>query len=235
MANEVRNLVEFDAPFNKKEFIKKFFTEYEHGYFFDFEKVIPMPKELKLGEGSLSDIALSYYRKKATSSLDQILTQINPKLFEKFEDDDIFSGEYAEIVPFLSEKSQKIIKEKRDFTNEESLLILHDIGKILDDNITKYNFPTWFGWSLFNWGTKGQPFYASLYDSILEFTTLNNPPIPIYRKLSYLDYNFTARYADEVSGYGCGIIVSYNRSIHNTKLQDCSKKAYKISKELWGR
>ena len=86
-------------------------------------------------------------------------------------------------------------------------------------------------WGSENYGVDmSKPGAQEYYDSILEFTTLNNPPIPIYRKLSYLDYNFTAKYADEVSGYGCGIIVSYNRSIHNTKLQDCSKKAYKISK-----
>ena len=204
MANYVRNLVEFNTPFNQKEFMEKFFTEYGHDYlFFDFEKIIPIPKELKLGEGILSDIALRYYRKKDTSSLDQILTQVNSGLFEN-----------TEIIPLLSEESQKIIIEKRVFTKQESLLILHDIGKILNDNITKYNFPTWREWCIFNWGTEWQPINSSLCDDILDFTTVNNPPIPIYRKLSYLDYNFTARYADEVGGYGCGTIVSYNRSIH---------------------
>lgn len=234
----VKNEIVFSNPFDKGEFKKRFFSENNlNETFFDFDNLIPLPKSLMLQDGIITDIALRHYREIPSQNLKFYLDSITPKLFKnpKFEwDYDSFIDGYSNVIDFMSEEVQKIIAEKESYTIEESLMILHDIGKILDDNIVKYGFPTWSGWCLFNWGTEWLPSNGDAYDNTVVFTTRDNPPIPIYRKLCFLGYNFNVRYADNM-GHDCGVITACDCFIHQDKFGGNSKSGRDIFEDLWAR
>ena len=236
MSKPIRNRIMFSTPFDKGEFKKKFFSENNlNEVFFDFNNLIPLPKELILAHGIISDIALCHYRGIPSPHLKRCLNLITPELFKsefEWSYDSSIDG-YTNVVEYMSEEVQKIIKENKGYTQYEALLILHDIGKILDDNITKYGFPTWYEWCLFNWGTEWLPSNGDIYDNTLMMVTKDKPPFPIYRKLCYLGYNFTVEYADD-AGHNCGIITACDCNISQTDYEENSMTARDICNDLWG-
>ena len=129
----------------KKELIDRFLTkDKESGdYFFDFNKLIPMPEELNLTSGSPEDDAVvAYY-----VSLDEQQQQaLKEELSLKGSD---YYGSYSN--KYLNDWNIKIVQRRNpDGFSEEQVAL----GEKYISNIRKYGRPQWYDWCCSNWGTK---------------------------------------------------------------------------------
>lgn len=97
----------------------------------DFNKIIPMPESLKIECGSNTDKGL-----KAFTDFTQVYTLAGMR-----EDADI------ENIPKEAEKA--FLRIRSDITPEQ-----WSLGKLAYENQCKYGVPTWYEWSINNWGTK---------------------------------------------------------------------------------
>lgn len=204
MPNEVIN--RFKTTKGMGEFLDKFYDT--EGKCLDFNRIIPMPDRIKAAvSGGYQRDALDVYNKyKSVEDVsEKILKKVNPSIFK---DEDIG---YLNMVPYMSDTSKLIIlysKNKDSFTADESYQLLYDLGKIYQDNITQYGFPSWYDWSVDNWGTKWNSYGAHVNVSTgeLMFLTAWAPPLNIYHKLHEMGYRFTVSYADEDFGRAGGTI-----------------------------
>ena len=156
-----------------KEAIKK--DDYGLGTV-DFNKIIPMPKELDIVCGSSTDRGLKAYK----------------ELAEIYQFGVVRTKEELLNIPEESEKA--FLKHKKDIKPED-----WENGRQAFRNILQYGYPTWYEWSCNNWGTKwsscgyeeGQDY--NVEPNKLWFQTAWSAPHPILQKLSeqYPDIRFT--------------------------------------------
>ena len=108
----------------------------------DFNKLIPMPPELKIECGSRTDAGLKLYREfVAESSAVSLSTLHAPEAVRA-----------AQVTAHLEKWDAK---EKADPA-------LWELGKSAFQNIQKYGAPTWYEWSIQRWGTKWNPINEDL-------------------------------------------------------------------------
>ena len=82
-----------------------------------------------------------------------------------------------------------------------------DLGQVERE---KYGKNNWYDWSSENWGTKWNSYsYHKEQEGMFSFETAWNHPAVIMEKLSekYPDEVFTIVYANEDTGYDCGVYV----------------------------
>lgn len=104
---------------------------------FNFQKIIPMPEELHIVSGTVSDLAVKYYQDKTAFEKDEVY-------MERCKNMGIVKGERSEDISYL-------------FKGDESPLTmgdLYELGSIIESNKAKYGAPDWYEWSCKNWGTK---------------------------------------------------------------------------------
>jgi hypothetical protein len=184
---------------------------------FDFNKIIPMPMELRdTSESSTCYQNLAYYLKE-TDNLD-IAEEIKKKhtLFDM-------------CLPNMVDKSESEIK---DMFND---------GKQSFNNFIKYGFVSWYGWSYANWGTKWNAMEVQIFsgncDATILFDTAWSGVPMLIKKLTEIfpTFKFEYKYADE--DFGCN--VGYGKTNDNgefefTEIEDDSQDAINIATELWG-
>ena len=115
-------------------------------------------------------------------------------------------------------------------------------GRAAYRNLLKYGYPTWYEWSLENWGTKwnscgyekGVDYNTE--DNKLEFDTAWSAPHPILQKLSemYPDIHIKHEWADEGYGENCGTKEYYAGKCEKTYYPDTGKAAFEFALEVWG-
>ena len=196
MPNHIFNTIKF-----KKEDRKKFekFMEEDR---LDFNKLVPMPKELeKIGgdRGEKEEIVKEW--EEFTKEV-----QINPanvdEYIEKFRNK---VRENPEKYP-ESAKSVNLEPEEREwggiFVPDFQYQMYRIAGKV------KYGFNSWYNWRLENWGTKWNAYETDYGEDYLFFQTAWNAPVPIFQRLAELNPNtwFQVKYYDEDTGSNCGII-----------------------------
>ena len=115
-----------------------------------------------------------------------------------------------------------------------------ELGKTAYRNQSKYGAPTWYEWSIQNWGTKW-----NAYNSVecephgdtaeLCFHTAWSPPQPVLQRLSeqYPELAFSHAWADEDIGFNCGIIEYKNGEIISEYLPE-GNEAVSFACEQWG-
>ena len=191
MPNHVENHIEFngykqqiDAMLNK---IKS--DEYGIGTI-DFKKIISMPETLNIEAGSRTDHGLKAYREYI-----EVYTAGRS---------DKEALKALENIPTESENA--FLRQRTDIKRDE-----WELGKTAWQNIQKYGAPTWYEWSITNWGTKWNAYgyqegtdYSACDE--LTFQTAWSAPHPILRKLSEMfpEIVFKHRWADEDIGMNCG-------------------------------
>lgn len=212
MPNWVRTRLRFNGEKNRVAEIKKLVkptgkddegNEYTNG--FDFNKVIPMPEELKIPSSSSGEWGMRYL----------LLNAKHPILWT--EDDRSFM-----------ERMEKQKEENPDRFNEDI-----ELGKKYLNNISKYGYKDWYNWSCNNWGTKwGASEVEWVSDNCVEFETAWSFCHPIAQKLSEMfpDVEIVFCFADEDSGSNTG----NGRMIAGKETDDTEypytgdKKAYEI-------
>lgn len=190
----------------------------------DFNKVIPKPETLDIEWGSRSQRAMQLY--KAFVEESTMLATMNvlaPQL------DAVYSKQVEELLT----KYEKL-------TQDDSELL--SLGEQCYNNIRDYGYPSWYDWSIANWGTKWNSYgYDDVYTAKefdgehIEFQTAWAAPDPIIVALAakYPDLFFEHKWADEDFGYNTGKKEYENgEEIFSHIPPDGSKEALEMAAEI---
>ena len=182
----------------------------------DFNKITPMPIELIDTEESSTTYENLYYYLNDSNKLDEV---------EKIGKTHSLLRYYK---PILFDKSEKDIKEKIK-KGEQSY-----------NNFIKYGFVSWYGWSLYHWGTKWNAKETYIIKNrtcaTIGFVTAWSGVPLIIEKLAKIFPNvyFEYSYADEDRGCNVGFGTTENGEFLFTEIEDNSKEALDLYTELWG-
>lgn len=154
----------------------------------DFNKIVPMPQDLKgTEESSTTNESIAYY-----------LQQTNQE-------------EIAQQIRMLSFYMKKFDTKGK---SEDKLKEMYEIGKKYVDNFKKYGATTWYNWCLNNWGTKWNAYSTDLWfdknkiGAIITFDTAWSGVPDLIEKLAkkfpniYFEYKFADEDFAQNTGYG---------------------------------
>lgn len=186
---------------------------------FDFNKIIPMPKELDIDSSSDNDLAIiCYLSNKLTVPFDKL-----DKNYLKYVTN-MFDNNWAATLYY-----ERLPDRKEDFNK------LYKLGKTCCENIRNYGYVDWYNWRRDKWGTKWNACEVCVGDNVISFQTAWSVPDPILEAFAYIcdEYNvtFDGEYADEDRGHNSGHISSDNGI---TEYDDNSNEALRAYINLWG-
>ena len=192
MPNHVRNIIVIEADKAKITEILDAIKNDEEGIgSIDFNKLIPMPETLNIecGSSTLKGLEMFSDMRGKYEKLMQILNTTPDS--EKF--------------MFAVKLKKKLEKEIKDMSEEDRKLF--DLGKRAFENIQNYGAPTWYEWSVDNWGTKWNAYdFDYDKDKTIYFNTAWSAPHNILQALSekYPEVQLEHSWADEDIGYNVG-------------------------------
>lgn len=215
MPNYVETSISFEGDENQvKELFEKVKVDELGLGTIDFSKVIPMPEDVVIECGSRTDKGLKAYN--------EFIKQYS-------------NGKEVDLTSISSEKEDAFFKSRDDIDKEE-----WELGKQAFNNIQKYGVPTWYEWSINNWGTKWNSCgYVEGTDysqcDKLQFQTAWSPALRVVQKLSqmYPDLKMTVQWADEDLGCNCGELTFKNGTIINDSSPTNSKDAFEFAAKVW--
>lgn len=186
---------------------------------FDFNKLIPMPKELAIDSSSLNELAIICY---TSNKLTIPFEELDRKYLKHVTN--MFNPQWAETL-----YHDRLPKRKEDFDE------LYKLGRVCCSNIDKYDYVCWYEWCIDNWGTKWDAGDVCIDENVVSFNTAWSVPDPILEAFAYLcdehNVTFDGYYADENRGYNAGYISSENGI---TEYDHCSQDALRAYLETWG-
>lgn len=186
----------------------------------DFNKLIPMPPELKIECGYRTDAGLKLYKKFMAESAAVSISTLHVS----------DSMRTAQVTAHL---------EKWDAKGKADPG-LWELGKSAFRNIQKYGAPTWYEWSIQHWGTKWNAYQCrplNEKDDTMEFLTANGSVPKLVATISrkYPNQKITYRWADENLGHNVGEIVFKNgEQIEMDIFANGSRAAYEMAAEVTG-
>lgn len=187
MPNYVRNIIKMEGIANLP-----LFSEHDGEKQFDFNKLIPMPTELNVVEGSLTDEAIVYYLTERCSIPISALDQPRTALLNTLVRGATIDNWPEEVFRRNSEKMAAADESERE--------ALYNAGRQYVSNYEQYGATTWYGWSIRNWGTKWNACETWIIDDdTIIFETAWSSPLPILRKLIelYPQFRIELWWADE--------------------------------------
>lgn len=164
---------------------------------FDFNKIIPMPEDLHLEEGSANNFFKDLYRKYPGDAIIEGLLGLECGIHE---------DELKAARRYIDGRNAPCGTSDLDILKESMRR-----GKQYIENQKRYGAETWYFWCSAHWGTK----WNNLDDVIIpdgemqwEFNTAWTPPLPVIRVLSQMfpEVRFVLQYADEDLGQNCGLV-----------------------------
>jgi len=243
MPNWVTAKLTIEGP-NASKVMQGLLDKRENEVVFDFNKIIPMPKELQIVAGDVTDKCIDYYL--ATISEEGFNNLVNAFLKSS-------NSNYLKDKTILKSKDKIMeLKEKllenysqkgKDYCPEPVLNTESDIieyGKNALMNVIKYGALDWYEWSTKNWGTKWNACH-NIYDekvpNEIRFDTAWSDVRGLICELSklYPDNNFVYEYAEEQIGLYTGQVCFQNgEMLYGACFEDNSKEAYELAFSLWG-
>ena len=194
----------------KKSIVDKILTITENGYSFDFNKLIPMPDDLKLDAGSIEEDSIACYYLSLNDDekykLIKLLKSKEASYCHNYWNK--YNGDIKELENNPKKLNEKInnFNGLFDFDKEKQFTSINELGKQYIENIKNYNFPQWYDWCVENWGTKWnvEDDIDVVYDKNIDeydisFQTAWSVPTGIVEKYSELceDDEFYWEYEDE--------------------------------------
>jgi len=127
------------------------------------------------------------------------------------------------------------MREDRHYTEEDCEEFKRLVAQV-KYNLDKYGYPTWYDWSIKNWGTKWDTYDGnSLGDDSCCFCTAWSTPFPAMVALSKMlqDCEIEVEFADEDYGNNCGRYTLKNGEIKSSYLPD-GEEALAFALDIWG-
>ena len=185
----------------------------------DFNKVIPMPESLNITAGSITDKGLKAYK-----------DFVSILLFDGANKD-------IDLLNIPEEKEAIFLKQRTDIKEDE-----WSAGRQAFRNIQQYGFPTWYEWSINNWGTKWNAYDCIEIEDAAEarkelcFNTAWSAPHPILSKLAqmYPDVEIEHEWADEDFGHNLGRVKYKGDTILEEYIPKTTKEAYEFALKVHG-
>ena len=145
------------------------FRNNEDNKVFSFNSIIPRPKKLDILEGSVTVRAQKYLEEKKLAKNDKQLKELEKKWREEMKDANC--DEFGE--------------EDEDYKFGKGYEAFLKYSDAVAKNLAEYGYPTWYNWSLANWGVKWDASSPELTkrgekNLIFEFSTPWAPPIPVF-------------------------------------------------------
>ena len=170
MANNVKSVI----CMNGISTIPYFSIDKEKNIYLDFNKIIPMPADLYVTDGSIVSEALIYY---LTDCCTKRYSDLNGKV------SDILKP-YIE-PPYMGPEWKYELYARAFKNGEDDNLYMR--GAQYYHNICHYGYPTWYGWRIEHWGTKWNSYDNKIINrNKIIIYTANSSPIPIIKCLSTL-------------------------------------------------
>lgn len=216
MPNHITNIIEIKGDPQRVRALFEAVKSDEYGLgSIDFNKLVPMPPELDMEEGSRTDRGLKAYK------------------------------DFIEVYTFNSKKENFDLSNIPEKAEQAFLRVRPDIDRAAWDlgrrafmNKQKYGVTSWYDWRIKNWGTKwnayGYEGGVQFDGKSLRFQTAWSPPEPIIAKLAemYPDLDFTHQWADEDIGYNCGE-VEYHNGTPDGEFFPAGQEAVDYANSLW--
>ena len=220
----------------KKEIGDKLLTIKNDIYSLDFNKLIPMPEDLKLDAGSIESDSIScYYLSLNDDEKYKLMKLLKSK--EIFFHHDYWN-KYKKDIKYYESNPDKLKNNKDnfngliDFDDKKHFNSLSELGKQYIENIKKYGYPQWYDWCVENWGTKWNveddvdvSYNKNTDEYDITFDTAWSVPSGIVEKYSEFcnDEEFYWEYEDEDYD-GTHILRKINGEIIDTILPDNVKE-----------
>ncbi len=220
MPNHVTNRIKFSG---EPERIRAIMEKIKHDEMglgsVDFNKVIPMPESLNITAGSVTDKGLKAYK-----------DFVAVLLFDGANKD-------SDLLNIPEEKEAIFLKQRTDIDDDE-----WKAGRQAFRNIQQYGFPTWYEWSINNWGTKWNAYDCIELEDVSEemnepcFNTAWSAPHPILSKLAqmYPDVEIEHEWADEDFGHNLGRVKYKGDTILEEYIPETMKEAYEFALKVHG-
>ena len=144
---------------------------------FDFNRLIPIPKSLKIYRDVQSDKMIYIY---LSEKLSKSISEVKESEYSKL----ITNAFNKDWISAIKEYIDNDIK--KGILTENKIDKYYEKGKIYVNNYEKYGAITYIDWCRNNWGTKNNA-YDTKYDKSIEtlsFTTTWEAPIPVLKKLA---------------------------------------------------
>lgn len=223
MPNYTRNII-------KMKGIAEFPLFDEDGCF-DFNKIIPMPEELKdTNSGTFTEKCIAcFLTEKGSIGLNELnkrkkeINEILGSIVYHFNESD-----FVELI-------HEILAEDND------LDAMYEEGRKYVENYRKYGACTWYEWACQNWSTKWNACDTEIVDEdTIKFSTAWCSPMRILFELSnmYPDAEIETWYAGEEIGYEDGYRIFKNGVIIKGNIDKdmppMSQEAYETYVKCWG-
>lgn len=183
----------------------------------DFNKLIPMPPSLEITAGSQTDDGLTAYK----AFVQVYLLGRDPS--------------EVDLLNIPPESEQAFLKMRTDIDPETWAL-----GRTAFQNIQRYGYATWYGWSIENWGTKWNAYDcrpANEQTTTLQFNTAWSSVPDIIKLLSekFPDQCLIYSWADEDIGMNVGELTFANGEIVEYDVpRGGSREAYELAAAIRG-
>jgi hypothetical protein len=206
MPNWVTHIITLEGNKKQIEALKKHVHTKESE--FDFNKIIPVPKELMV-EGS-DMYAKEFLEKYKNAPMKEIIDERLDQSIEYF----LYEKECAGNV-----------MTAKEITDTKQMV----------HNYFKHGYVYWYDWQIDHWGVKWGADGASVSDECITFNTAWSTPEPVIIALSklYPKVIIKVDYADEDLGSNCGTYTCINGRIDRDGFS--GDHALKFACDLWGR
>lgn len=200
--------------------LKDIIGKYSENGVFSFDKIIPMPKDLRIESGSRGENGLMYLF--IESKDDKYKIKIN----EIFRSLNMFYSDIYRDKRF-EEIENNFDKYKDDPKFKDSI----ELGKKYIENYEKYGHCNWYEWCCENWGTKWDASQCSYSGNTLIFETAwgfaQNVMLELSKK--YPEVIFECEFADEGIPDNSGSIELKNGEIFREEYG----LSYQKIEEIW--
>lgn len=208
----------------------------EYGYEFDFNKILPMPKELEIYSQGITKTCAKLF-------INNMLE--DSPAYKKYEK--LFLKAYGKDLVMTEDEITKEMNgmlKFRDFQSKELFFKtkadVNAYGKRALDNFAKYKATDWYDWCCDNWGTKWNACHSQINDmekADIYFDTAwsSVPKLMAMLAAKHPDCKFEYEYAEEQPGINAGYIIFENGApVKGEHFADGSKEAYETFFGLWG-
>lgn len=199
----------------------------------DFNRLVPMPEELKVEESSKGCDGLTLI----VAKTDPTVAAYGKKSEKRVRITNTNKGLYERIMCMPYDPERISIALSREDTEEKRAEAI-ELGNRLIENYKKYGHSSWYGWRIDHWGTKWNS-NNTVIDAerkTIEFDTAWDAPEPLFHLISEkTDAKIAFLYADEDIGNNQGYSLwCKGHCDFKGKFIDGSEDAKKLACDVWG-